>query len=416
MLRSMLREKSLAVPVAGVLMFALAACSSPSASSSSAASGPVEVLVFGYDAGVQAWADQTVKAFNTSHSDGQLKITVVPPDQLQQLLTTRVQGGNPPDISSAPSAWVPAFASAGALTDWSSTIGSELISKFDSNLIKGSRYDDKLYSLPYLSSARALFYNKDQFAKAGISAPPATWGELVQQAANIRAVGAAKFAFSLQGTGNETFAAWFPYFYWSYGGAFTTSGGKIGIDKAACVQSLTQLRSLVTSKATEPNPTSFDITEQMGAFTSGEASMTVSGPWLIGMLDKDKKINYGVAPLPGGTTQTTLGVTDGWVQFKNSKHAAKAAEVAKYLLSPTVEDGFVKGRGMLPTLQAGFDATRYQSGPLQTFASMLPKASFVPLDPSWTKLSNQGSKALQSMYVNGTSPADVCIALAGIVS
>ena len=371
----------------------------------------VELLVFGYDATTQAWATKTMANFNSSHKSIKLKITVVPPDQMQQLLTTRVQGGTPPDIASAPTAWVPSFAAAGVLTDWSTVVSPALVRSFNANLLSGSKFNGKLYSLPYLSSARALFYNKDHFEAAGISTAPKTWEELVTQAATLNTSGQGKFPLSLQGTGNEAFAAWFPYFYWSYGGSFDGPNGKITIAQPACVKALTVLNTLIQTKATEPNPTSFDITEQLGAFTSGDAAMTVSGPWLVGM---SKGVNFGVAPLPGGTVNTTLGVTDGWIQFKKSKNASKAAEVMKYLFTPSIADAFVEGRGMLPTLTSGFKAARYQSGPLKQFVSMLSNAKFVPLSPNWAKLSTQGAKALQDMYVNGAAPQAVCSNLAKI--
>ena len=43
--------------------------------------------------------------------------------------------------------------------------------------VKCGTYEGKLYGFPDLSSARAFFYNKAIFKKAGIAEPPKTWDE-----------------------------------------------------------------------------------------------------------------------------------------------------------------------------------------------------------------------------------------------
>jgi multiple sugar transport system substrate-binding protein len=369
--------------------------------------------VLGYDTGVQAWANQTMKGFNASHPGTKLQITVVPPDNLEQVLTTRVQGGDPPDISSMATAWVPSFAKADALQDVRKIMPASFLSKFNQNLLSGSNYQGQLSSLPYGSSARALFYNKDEFTKAGITSPPQTWAELAQDAAKIKSTHAAKYAFALQGTGAEVFSAWFPYFYWSYGGSFGT-GSSLQVQNGACVTGLTQLNNLVNvAKVTEPNPTSFDTTEQLGAFTSGDAAMTITGPWLVGMA-RDK-VKFGVAGIPAGTSSATLGVTDGWAVFKGSKASSKQiSQVLQYLLSPSVENPFLVGRGFLPVIQSSFSLSSFSTEDMKPFVSLLSSARFVPQNAQWSSFINEGGKALQGMYVNGTSPKSVCSTIQGL--
>ncbi|HUB69389.1 MAG TPA: hypothetical protein VL984_03115, partial [Acidimicrobiales bacterium] len=79
------------VPLAGVLSTDGAA-----ATLTAAGTTTVQLDVFGYDSGVQGWANSTMKSFDTSHKGLSLAITVIPPDSLEQLLTTRFQGGDPP--------------------------------------------------------------------------------------------------------------------------------------------------------------------------------------------------------------------------------------------------------------------------------------------------------------------------------
>ena len=53
--------------------------------------------------------------------------------------------------------------------------------------MNNSKYNGVAYALPDLASARALFYNKDILAKAGIKKLPTTWTELEATLKTIKA-------------------------------------------------------------------------------------------------------------------------------------------------------------------------------------------------------------------------------------
>lgn len=373
-------------------------------------SGTIRFSMLNYDPGVQAWVNTTIKAFEKLHPGVTVDVTLPPTNSYQDLLTTQVKGGNPPDIAAVATAWVPAYANAGALVPWTKYLGASTLGKFNQSLLKGAKYKGALYALPYLATARGLFYNETEFAKAGIAKAPSTWDQLVADAKKLQSSGAAKYGFALQGEGVEDFAAWFPYVYWSYGGKFTTATGKRIFSTTACVKGLSILNTMVNkAKIVEPNVTSNDLPQQMNLFTSGDAAMTITGPWLVGTLQKSApSLKYGVAPIPAGATRTTLDVQDAFILFKKGKNPSAAAEFARYLFSPKVANSLVKGRGMLPVLKAGANAPRYKQPALHEFVKLLPTGTFVPQDPNWSKVSDQGGRAMQSMYVNGTSPAATC--------
>jgi multiple sugar transport system substrate-binding protein len=372
--------------------------------------GTVHWSMLDYDPKVKAWANGVIKAFEAQNPGVKVELTLPPTNSYQQLLTTQLRGKNPPDLAAVPTAWVPAFAEAGALTPWTDVADASLLDRFDPTLLDGAKIDGEQYALPYLSTSRALFWNKTIFEKAGLSEPPATWDELIEDAQTIVDNGAAKYGFALQGTGVEAFAAWFPYVYWSYGGELAGSDGKLAIDRDACVKGVTVLQKMTSQKGvTQPDVTAADLPDQLGLFTSGDAGMTITGPWLVPQLAADAPdLDYGVAPLPEGTASTTLDVQDAFILFKDGKNPDAAAAFAKYLYEATNADELVEGRGMLPVLTEGFDAPRYQDEPLKTFVDLVKTGKFVPSDPGWLKLTDAGGRALQSMYTDGTSPDDTC--------
>lgn len=383
------------------------------ASDAAELSGAVHWSMLDYDPKVEAWAKGVIEDFEAEHPDVDVELTLPPTNNYQQLLTTQIRGKNPPDLAAVPTAWVPAFVEAQALVPWTEQVDQGLLDRFAPTLLEGAKVDGGQYALPYLSTSRALFWNKEDFEKAGLSEPPATWDELVEDGQKIVEAGGAKYGFALQGTGAEAFAAWFPYVYWSQGAELTSGDGQLAIDQDACVQGVSVLKRMVEEGVTQPNVTADDLPEQMALFTSGEAAMTITGPWLVGTLAAEApKLDYGVAPIPAGSTSTTLDIQDAFILFKDGGNTDAAAAFAEFLYQPENADSLVEGRGMLPVLTEGFDAERYQDEPLKTFVDLVKEGKFVPSDPRWLKLTDSGARALQSMYTDGTSPEQTCEAIA----
>ncbi len=76
--------------------------------------------------------------------------------------------------------------------------------RFIDTFLSPSVMDGKTYGLPIAASARAMYYNKDLFEKAGITEPPANWDELKAAAEKIKALGGDVYGFGLQGKEIET--------------------------------------------------------------------------------------------------------------------------------------------------------------------------------------------------------------------
>ena len=105
-------------------------------------------------------------------------------------------------------------------------------------------------------------------------------------------------------------------------------------------------------------------------------------------LDKDKKVDYGVAPMPtkdGGEPQT-FGVTDYLMAFKKpgNQEAVKAFYDLYY--QPDQVNTFIKAEGFLPVTKSGVE--QFASDPkLKVYLDTLPNAHLTPTDdPTWDKV------------------------------
>ena len=369
--------------------------------------GDVTLYIFGYDPGVEQWATDTSAAFEALNLGYGLEITVVPANELQQTLTTRLQGGTPPDISSAPTAWVPSFAD--NLRDLQGIVSEEISGGFPDSVAAQASFGGKLVAVPYGTSTRALYYNADHLAAAGFDAPPATWDELIEIATAAKATNGLDAGFSIQGMGNETFAAWFPYVYWSFGGDFGT-GDTITIDAAACQAGLEVLNDIVNgAQVAQPNLTASDIVNIQDSVAGGQSAMTISGPWFLGGV---ADLPVEVAPVPAGTTQSTLAVADAWISFTDGAATdEQVGTVLDFLLSAEQVIPFLQGRGFMPSLERDFSDPAFNSGSIATFIAALETAKFVPLSEQWAQLQVLGESEMQLMYLGEKTPEAVCTTL-----
>jgi multiple sugar transport system substrate-binding protein len=331
-----------------------------------------------------------------------------PIDQYHDRLITAVGAGEAPDLAMNATAWMTELANADVIFEWSSKVPKAFIDTFVQNMLETGRFKGKLYGLPYLATSRGMFINDAIYKKAGVK-PAKTWNEYVQVAKATTNAKEDYYGLALQGAGVENFAAWFLYFLWSFGGEVFDAKGNLIINSAEGIRALTYMGDLVNKhKVTQPNVTATDLPEQLNLFKSGKAGSTITGPWLIGIISTDApSLAYSVVPIPAGTKQITLGVTDSLVFFKDSKNQKAAADFAQHFLSTDMHTRWVSGRGMIPVIQAsGRDPVFTGNVKLKVFLDMLPKARFAPLDPRWTRIMEEGGKALQSVYLGQASPKE----------
>src|SRR4030095_1529077 len=102
-----------------------------------------------------------------------LNIQVVSWNDIDQQSSTMIQNGNPPDILNL-NAYA-SYAKDGLLYDSDEVLPSAVKSDLIDAFVASGTYEGKLYGMPDLSSARALFYNKTLFQQAGIPNPPTPW-------------------------------------------------------------------------------------------------------------------------------------------------------------------------------------------------------------------------------------------------
>ena len=131
-----------------------------------------------------------------AHPNVTINVTVLENEAFKTKLATQMQSGTPPDLfQSWGGGTMAAQADAGMLKDitadvasWKDTVNAGAMSIY--------AYNGKQYGVPWDMGMIGFWYNKKLFSDAGISAPPATWDELLSDMSKLKAKGVAPLAIA----------------------------------------------------------------------------------------------------------------------------------------------------------------------------------------------------------------------------
>jgi len=361
-----------------VVLLATACGGSDTASSRSDTSGS------GSDT-ITMWARDTQKGFinlvadawNKGH-DTKVKVTLVPQANFVQKFGTAAASGSGPDVASIDLVFLPYFASTGVLDDI-----TELENKlpYKDGLSAAHRrlatYNGRTYALPFTAEASVLFYNKDLFRKAGLDPdkPPKNYAEIISSAKKIRALGKDTYGYAIAGQcGGCNVFEFTPHIWASGGDVITADGKKALFDTPEVTDALTFYRKLYTDGSMPAQSKTDTGTNQPALFQSGKLGMTPLGAFFVQVLNKDDKVDFGVAPLPGknGGSASFAG-GDEIAVTKNAKNKAQAQEFVKWATGEQAQT-VLADNGVVPVR-----------------TDLLDKI-YIPLDPRYKELAEAMEK------------------------
>ncbi|MFI6476432.1 extracellular solute-binding protein [Nonomuraea sp. NPDC050663] len=329
-----------------------------------------------------------VDEFQKANPNIKVDVQVINWNDIDKQVATMVQNGQPPDILQTGD--YSGFVKDGLLHKVeeivSPNVQQDLLTKF----ADFGKVDGTSYGLPFVSSARALFYNKELFEKAGITEPPKTWDELKAAAEKLKASGVSQpFGLPL---GQEE--AQGESFLWMLGngGGYKDASGKWAINSAQNVETFQYIKGLVDAGLTTPNPGTKDRKTVWEDFAAGKVGMANGGPMSIPIFDKGAvKDKYGVVAIPGktGPLDTTLGVMDWIMAFNKNNHGEEIKKFFDFFYTGPAAEKIVDLYKLLPVTNGGIQKLSGDEK-LKPFLDALPNASFYPFqDPKWSDVNTQ---------------------------
>jgi len=337
--------------------------------------------------------ERIVAAFNESQNEYEVEMTIVPGDVTEvSKLMTAVAAGTGPDVYLLDRFITAQTAVAGALTDLTPFIeraGWDPTDEFLEFAIEESTWAGKIYTLPFDTDTRGIYYRKADFREAGLDpeVPPATIEELDQIAAKLtKRITERRFErFGLipwLGQGS-------PYTWgWAFGGEFYDYDNKqLTCNHPAIVESFAWQRQFAENydiAAIQGFASAFG-SEAQDPFIAGKISIIVDGDWKIsGLLRFGPDVEYGVANLPvkAGVGSSTWAGGWSFAVPRGAKNAQGGYEFSRFATGPVGQEIYSRDTFHLPTLKALVDRTDlYDDEAHDVFLGMLPFARSRPALP-----------------------------------
>jgi raffinose/stachyose/melibiose transport system substrate-binding protein len=204
------------------------------------------------------------------------------------------------------------------------------------------------FAVPFVAVSHGVYYNKDVFAKLGLSVPN-TWEDFLTVCAKIKAAGIIPVANSL---GDEwdiaevVFMNIAPNFIGGRDGRLAYESGKKAWNDADMVAAFQAMKDLVPFL-----PQGFEAltyNDSNALFATGKAAMYFDGSWTLGTF-KDVPFQWSVfAPPPpkGKKAQVCFHADAGLTMNKATKHPKEAAEFLAWICS---KDGAAIAAKYMPT-------------------------------------------------------------------
>jgi raffinose/stachyose/melibiose transport system substrate-binding protein len=348
----------------------LAACARDRSSSSSNTDSNTKTIdwwhISNTDPLLTVWAE-LAKTYEAAHPRVKLNITPLENEAFKAKLTTVAQAGSPPDIFSSWGGGVLAQQVAAGLVQEVTGDAKAFLANVNPSAVKLYQIDGKQYGVPFDLGMVGFWYNKELFAKAGVSGTPKTWSELLGVVRQLKAAQIVPIALA----GAEK---WPAHFFWSY--LAIRQGGVAGMAEAAktgafdgpdFVTAGAKLKELVDLEPFQPGflGAKYQASDGQAAIMgNGQAAMELMGQWAPATAAAYSTDKHGIGdklgffPFPAleggkGPPTEVFGGGNGFVVGKNAP--PEAFEFLKFLITPENQRKEAANQGVLPVTKGAED-------------------------------------------------------------
>ncbi|XRQ14580.1 extracellular solute-binding protein [Actinomadura welshii] len=314
----------------------------------------------------QSLFPKIAKEFEAQNPNVTIKATSLENDAFKSKMTALVASGDLPDIYVTWGGGVlKQQIDAGLAKDITSD-GSEVLGTMTDVSKKAYQFDGKTYAVPYDMGMVGFWYNKKHFEKAGIDAPPKTWGEFLDAVRKLKDAGITPIALG----GKDK---WPGHYYWSY--LSMRIGGMAAMEQAAqnndfsgapFVQAGERLKELADLDPFQQGfqNAGYDTPGgQAASMGSGKAAMELMGQWAPSVQEdaSGEKLGEDLGFFPFPTVEGGQGaVTDvfgGGNGFALGKDAPdEALDFLAFLMNEQNEREMVASGGFMPVVKGAESA------------------------------------------------------------
>ncbi len=324
---------------------------------------------------------ENIDRFEADHPNIHVKVVGnITDDKINQAL--RAGGDNAPDVvSSFTTDNVGAFCDSNVFVDLAPFLdesGIDPEATFPKALLDYTQFEGDRCTLPLLSDAYGLYYNKDAFKEAGLdpAKPPANWDEMAAMGQKL----VKKSGGQVERWGVMVPSTGYPYWMFQ---AFAMQNGEVLMnsegnetyfDKPAVVEALTYWQKLGKDGTMPAGAIEWGTLRQN--FVEGKTAMMWHTTGNLSAVKKEAKFDFGVAMLPA---KKRFGSPTGGGNFyifkQTTPEERKAAmRLIKFMTAPEMA-----AKWSIATGYMGVSPASYETEVLKKYAADFPPAA-VALD------------------------------------
>lgn len=321
-----------------------------------------------------------------------VKLEVVPWSDLLNRILTATTSGQGPDVLNIGNTWSASLQATGAFLPWNAANFAKIGGKdrfVDSALGSTGATGKDPAAVPLYSMAYALYYNKQIFADAGISQPPATWAELVADGKKIQAKG--KQVLGAEGANvseniHHTFV-----FAKQHGADFFTADELADFTNDGVVAAVKQYVDLMAKDKVIPvGNAEYAQNQSVSDFAKGKTAMLMWQSASANLKSQGMSDSaYGIAPIPvqSGTPGTGAQVNSmvagiNLAVFKNTDNLDGSTKFVKFMTSDAEQKILNTAYSSIPPVKAAQEDTAFNTpansvlkNTLATSAAALPQVA-----------------------------------------
>ena len=349
--------------------------------------------------------------YMAKHPDVHIELRNDPWSAYFTKLDAQLAGGGGPDVFFITN--VPSYAARNTLEDLGPWIAKTKfpIDQYVPDSLRIHSLNGKLYSIPRDSATNVLYFNKDDFDKAGVKYPDSSWKWADLQAAAKKLTvtdGGRVTRYGLVMESNQ-----WPMFAYQNGGAVfddPVQPTKFELADPKGAAAIQWLGDLINKDKSVPN---FTEADQMGGtasmFTADQASMTITNASRLGSY-ASATFKWAVAPLPAGPDGLRANEAGGagFAMNANSKVKDAAWDFMQYLCGEPGQIAFTSTGGS-PAVPAmtGDDAVKasFKAPFSEVFLSETAVGKVFPQFPTYVNLTNKFIQPALDKVWNGEATA-----------
>jgi raffinose/stachyose/melibiose transport system substrate-binding protein len=410
--------------VAGVAAAALlaTACGSSGSNGSGSTSSPVTLTIWhNYGTEQNTIALQNLaKAFEKLHKNVTVQVVSQPANNYFALLQAAAVSKTGPDLAVM---WTGLFAIQykDFLTNLKGKVPAADFARIDPAALKWT--SDKFnaangpYVIPLENQFYIGFYNKADFAKAGVTSVPANWSQLFAACKKLKAAGYLPMTY---GNGGQPLGAefypWYDMSYMMIGQYPLTEWQKIYSGQIPWTSAANAAQLSAWSKLHSSGCTNSDVltkTNNLGDFESGKAAMIIDGTWDTQKFTSalGSKVAAFVPPFSNTPINGVVDFSgDGLSMTTYAAHPTQALQFLEFMTTPQAAQ-IINAAGLIPAIK-GTSTSNPVNQEMLNFVTMDHMTAYPMLDNVvQPNVVNTGSKELPSV-LNGTiSPASALSSL-----